>query len=317
MGIIQSLADYLVYDLFKLSMGSRLGESVNFFVYDSVKIILLLSIMIFVISVLRSFIPPEQVKNLLSGKRKFVGNFLAAVLGVLSPFCSCSTVPIFIGFVESGIPLGITFSFLITSPLVNEIALVMLLTLFGWRIALIYLISGMMIGIIGGIIIGRLKVADQVEESVYQMQLGEVKIEKLTWGQRFAYAKDAVVDIIKRIWIFIFIGIGIGALIHGYAPAELLSRYAGANNPLAVIIAVLLGIPLYSGAAGVIPVIHALIGKGVGMGTALAFMMAVVALSLPEIIILRKVIKPKLIGIFVTIVGISIIFTGYLFNIIL
>lgn len=315
--MIQRFADFLVYDLFKLAAESRLGESLNFFVYDSLKIIFLLSIMIFIISVVRSFFPPEKAKNLLSGKRLFLGNILAAILGVLSPFCSCSTVPIFIGFVESGIPLGVTFSFLITSPIVNEIALVMLFTLFGWEIALIYLVSGMLIGIIGGIIIGQLKVKDQVEEYVFQMQLGETQLEKLSWGQRFQFAKDAVIDIVKRIWLFVLIGIGIGALIHGYAPAELLSSYAGENNPFAVVIAVILGIPLYSNAAGVIPIIQALIGKGVGVGTALAFMMAVVALSVPEIIILRKVIKPKLLVIFVGIVGISIIFTGYLFNIIL
>lgn len=315
--MIQRFADFLVYDLLKLAAESRLGESLNFFVYDSLKIILLLSIMIFIISVVRSFFPPEKAKNLLSGKRLFLGNILAAILGVLSPFCSCSTVPIFIGFVESGIPLGVTFSFLITSPIVNEIALVMLFTLFGWKIALIYLVSGMLIGIIGGIIIGQLKVKDQVEEYVFKMQLGDTPLEKLSWGQRLQFAKDAVIDIVKRIWLFVLIGIGIGALIHGYAPAELLSSYAGENNPFAVVIAVILGIPLYSNAAGVIPIIQALIGKGVGVGTALAFMMAVVALSVPEIIILRKVIKPKLLVIFVGIVGISIIFTGYLFNIIL
>lgn len=315
--MIQRFADFLVYDLFKLAAESRLGESLNFFIYDSLKIILLLSIMIFIISVVRSFFPPEKAKNLLSGKRLFLGNILAAILGVLSPFCSCSTVPIFIGFVESGIPLGVTFSFLITSPIVNEIALVMLFTLFGWKIALVYLVSGMLIGIIGGIIIGQLKVKDQVEEYVYQMQLGETPLEKLSWSQRFQFAKDAVIDIVKRIWLFVLIGIGIGALIHGYAPAELLTSYAGENNPFAVVIAVILGIPLYSNAAGVIPIIQALIGKGVGVGTALAFMMAVVALSVPEIIILRKVIKPKLLVIFVGIVGVSIIFTGYLFNIIL
>lgn len=315
--MIEQFADLLVYKLFHIAEGTRLGESLHFFIYDSLKIIILLSIMIFAISVLRSFFPPERARQLLSGKKLFVGNFLASVLGVLSPFCSCSTVPIFIGFVESGIPLGVTFSFLITSPIVNEIALVMLFTLFGWKIATLYLISGMAIGIIGGIIIGNLKLEHLVEEYVYQIKMGEAHVDQLTWQQRFEFAKDAVVDIVKRIWIYVLIGIGIGALIHGYAPGDLLSQYAGDNNPFAVFVAVVLGIPLYSNAVGVIPVIQALIDKGVGVGTALSFMMAVVALSLPEIIILRKVIKPKLIALFVGIVGASIIFVGYLFNIVL
>lgn len=315
--MIQWFADFVVYQLFQITEGSKLGDALNFFIYDSLKIIVLLSLMIFTISFIRSYFPPERVQKFLSGKKLFVGNILASILGVLSPFCSCSTVPIFIGFVESGVPLGVTFSFLITSPIVNEIALVMLFSLFGLKIALLYLISGMVIGTIGGIIIGNLKMEKQVEDYVYQMKMGDIYIEELTLKDRFVYAKEAVLDIVKRIWIFILIGIGIGALIHGYAPGELLSRYAGENNPFAVFVAVLLGIPLYSNAVGVIPIIQALIGKGVAVGTALSFMMAVVALSLPEIIILRKVIKPKLIAIFVGIVGISIIFTGYLFNIIL
>ncbi|MCK4260674.1 MAG: permease [Halanaerobiales bacterium] len=315
--MLQWFADFVVYNLFNIAEGSKLGDAINFFIYDSLKIIILLSFMIFVISILRSFFPPERASQLLSGKKLFVGNVMASVLGVISPFCSCSTVPIFIGFVESGIPLGVTFSFLITSPIVNEIALVMLFTLFGWKIATLYLISGMLVGIVGGIIIGNLKLEKEVEEYVYEIKMGERHIEKMTWQQRFVFAKDAVVDIVKRIWIYVLIGIGIGALIHGYAPAELLSRYAGENNPFAIFVAVVLGIPLYSNAVGTIPIIQALIGKGVGVGTALSFMMAVVALSLPEMIILRKVIKPKLIGIFVAIVGVSIICVGYLFNIIL
>ncbi len=310
-------ADLVVYKLFNITEGTRLGESLDFFIYDSVKIIILLSVMIFAISVLRSFFPPEKAQQLLNGKRLFMGNFLASVLGVLSPFCSCSTVPIFIGFIESGIPLGVTFSFLITSPIVNEIALVMLFTLFGLKIAVLYLISGMIIGVVGGIIIGNLKLEREVEDYVYQIKMGEIHVEKLNWKQRLEFAWEAVHDIVNRIWIYVLIGIGIGAVIHGYAPAEVLSQYAGEDNPFAVFVAVVLGIPLYSNAVGVIPIIQALIGKGVGVGTALSFMMAVVALSLPEIIILRKVIKPKLVIIFVGIVGVSIIFTGYLFNIIL
>lgn len=315
--MIDQFANLIVYRLFNISEGTHLGDALHFFIYDSLKIIILLSLMIFAISVIRSFFPPERARQLLSGKKLFVGNFLASILGVLSPFCSCSTVPIFIGFVESGVPLGVTFSFLITSPIVNEIALVMLFTLFGWKIASLYLVTGMLVGIVGGIVIGNLNLEHLVEEYVYQIKMGEAYVEQLTWKQRFEFAWEAVVDIVKRIWIYVLIGIGLGAVIHGYAPADLLSQYAGENNPFAVFVAVVLGIPLYSNAVGVIPIIQALIDKGVGVGTSLSFMMAVVALSLPEIIILRKVIKPKLIATFVGIVGTSIILVGYLFNIVL
>ncbi|AGB42087.1 putative permease [Halobacteroides halobius DSM 5150] len=312
--MIDWFADLVVYNWFGLSKVTRWGESVHFFVYDTIKILLLLTVMIFFISIIRSFFPPEKTKKLLSHRRKYVGNTLAALLGIVTPFCSCSSVPIFIGFIESGVPLGITFSFLITSPIVNEVALVMLYSLFGWKIGTLYLISGLVVGIVGGIIIGSLGLEDEVEEYVYQIQMDEDEVEEKTWQDRIKYAKGEVKEIVGRVWKYVIIGIAIGALIHGYAPASLLAKYAGEGNPLSVIVAVLLGIPLYSNAVGTIPIAQALINKGVGLGTALSFMMATVALSFPEMVILRKVIKPKLIGIFIAVVGTAIIGVGYLFD---
>jgi hypothetical protein len=316
--MIKWFADLVIYNWLNFSEGTRLGESVHFFFYDTIKIIVLLSIMIFFISILRSFFPPEKTKKLLSNRGKFVGNFLASALGVVTPFCSCSSVPIFIGFIESGVPLGITFSFLITSPIVNEVALVMLYSLFGWKIGTLYLISGIVVGVVGGMIIGSMGLESEVEEYVYQIQIDDdEEIKELTWEQRIDYAKGEVKDIVGRVWKYVLVGIGIGALIHGYAPAEVLAKYAGEGNPLSVIVAVLIGIPLYSNAMGTIPIAQALLDKGVALGTALSFMMATTALSLPEMIILRKVIKTKLITIFITVVGIAIIGVGYMFNFIM
>ncbi|PRX27181.1 hypothetical protein BX659_11746 [Orenia metallireducens] len=320
--MIKWFADLVIYDWLGFDGATRLGESVHFFFYDTIKILFLLSVMIFFISILRSFFSPEKTKKLLSHRKKYVGNVLASILGVVTPFCSCSSVPIFIGFIESGVPLGITFSFLITSPIVNEIALVMLYSLFGWKIGTLYLISGVVVGVVGGIIIGALGLEDEVEEYVYQIQIndedqGEAlaqESKKEMWRRKIEFAKGEVKEIVGRVWKYVFIGIGIGALIHGYAPASLLAKYAGEGNPFAVILAVLFGIPLYSNAVGTIPIVQALMSKGVATGTALSFMMAVTALSLPAMIILRKVIKPKLITIFVTVVGLSIIGIGYLFN---
>ncbi|MEC9490514.1 MAG: permease [Halanaerobiales bacterium] len=312
--MIDAFADLLVYNWMGLDSATRLGESVHFFFYDTIKIIFLLSIMIFVISIIRSYFPPEKTKKLLSNYKKFTAHLMASILGVVTPFCSCSSVPIFIGFVESGIPLGVTFSFLITSPIVNEVALVMLYTIFGWKIGTLYLISGILVGVIGGIVIEKLGMEKYVEEYVYQISAGEDEIEELEWSDRITFAKEEVKEIVGRVWKYVIIGIGIGALIHGYAPADLLAQYAGPNNPLSVIAAVAVGIPLYANAVGTIPIVEALMGKGVALGTALSFMMATTALSLPAMIILRKVIKPKLITVFVTVVGVSIIGVGYMFN---
>ncbi|WP_058485386.1 permease [Defluviitalea phaphyphila] len=312
--------DYLVKlfveNILNISMETKLGSSVHFFFYDTIKIIILLGIMIFAISYIRSYFPPERTKKILEKFSGIIGNIMASLLGIVTPFCSCSSVPIFIGFVEAGIPLGVTFSFLITSPIVNEAAFVVLLGTLGWKIAVVYVITGVIVGIVGGVLIGSLKLEGEVEEYVYQIKAGEVEIEKLTHKQRIRFALDNVKDIIKRVWLFLLIGIGIGAFIHGWAPETLLAKYAGPNNPFAVIVAVVFGIPLYSNALGTIPIAQALIDKGVGIGTALSFMMATTALSLPEIILLKKVIKPKLIGVFVVITGIAIILVGYLFNLI-
>lgn len=316
-GWLSDLVKLLIEKGFHLKMGTRLGESVHFFFFDTTKIIILLSLMIFLISYIRSYFPIERSKKMIEKFGGISGNIMASLLGIVTPFCSCSSVPLFIGFVEAGIPIGVTFSFLITSPIVNEAAFAVLLGSFGWKIAGIYVVTGVLVGIIGGIIIQALHMEKEVEEYVYHIQTAEIEVTTMTQKEHLQFAKDSVVEIVQKVWIFLIIGIGIGALIHGWAPAPLLSKYAGPNNPIAVLVAVISGIPLYSNALGTIPIAEALIQKGVGIGTALAFMMAVTALSLPEMIILRKVIKPKLIAAFVIITGIAIILVGYLFNILL
>ncbi len=311
------LADWVTVGLFKLEVGTHLHGSLHFFIYDSLKIIVLLSFMIFTISLIRSFFPPERVKLMLGKTNGLFKHLLAASLGVLSPFCSCSTVPIFIGFVESGIPLGVTFTFLVTSPIVNEIAIGFLIMSFGLKVALTYTLAGMFIGMFSGYIIDKLHLEHLVESYIYEMQAGETIVPEMTTRDRIEFAVQNVKDITGRVWKFVLIGIGIGALVHGYAPADILATYAGPDQPLAVFVAVATGIPLYSNAVGTIPIVEALILKGVGVGTALAFMMSVVALSLPEVILLKQVIKPKLIAIFIGITGFGILSVGYLFNAIL
>jgi uncharacterized membrane protein YraQ (UPF0718 family) len=315
--MLKSIADHIVYQWMGIAPSTTLGDALDFFFYDTMKIFLLLVTIIFVVAIIRSYFPPEKAKKLLSNKREYVGNFLAALLGIVTPFCSCSAVPLFIGFLESGLPLGVTFSFLISSPTVNEVALVMLWGLFGWKIALIYVSTGVAIAFFSGIIMGKMKLEHLVEEYVYQIKMGESEIAEPSWWERVGYAKDYTIDILKRVCPYVLVGIGVGAWIHGYAPIDFIVKYAGPNNPFAVIIAVLIAIPLYSNAAGTIPIVQALVEKGMPLGTALAFMMAVVAISTPEMIILRKVIKPKLIAIFTGVVTISIIIIGYLFNMIL
>jgi uncharacterized membrane protein YraQ (UPF0718 family) len=311
---LEHLVDLLVEKGFGLSLESHLGGSIQFFIFDVIKILILLCVMIFLISWVRSFFPPERVRALLKRFPGPVKHLMASLLGVVSPFCSCSTVPLFIGFVEAGIPLGVTFSFLITSPIVNEAAFVVLLASFGWKVAVVYLVVGVVIGVFAGMLIGVLGLESQVESYVREMQTGEQTYHKLGNKQRLMFAWGNVKDIIRRIWIFLLIGIGLGAAIHGWAPQDWLATHAGPHNPLAVVIATVVAVPLYSNAVGTIPIAEALIGKGVGMGTAMAFMLATVALSFPEMILLRKVIRPKLIGIFAGIVTAGIILTGYLFN---
>lgn len=315
---IQPLANWLSFDLFGFAHGSRLGESVAFFLYDVPKILLLLSGMIFLISIIRTFFSPERTRALLGGKRQGIGNILAAMLGIVTPFCSCSAVPLFIGFVESGIPLGVTFSFLIAAPTINEVAVVMLFGLFGWKVAGLYITSGLIIAIIAGWIIGRFKLERYVEDFVWELQVaGGAEGEKLSWEDRVRRAGESVREIVGKVWLYVVVGIAVGAGIHGYVPDAALAGIMGKQAWWSVPAAVLLGVPLYSNAAGVIPIVSALMEKGASLGTVLAFMMSVVGLSLPEVIILRRVLKPQLIGVFVGTVALAIIITGYLFNLVL
>jgi uncharacterized membrane protein YraQ (UPF0718 family) len=317
--MLKEFAHYLVHSAFGMAQGTRLSDALEFFIYDTIKIFLLLSVIIFAVSIVRSYFPPERTKRILSHKKQFIGNILAALLGVVTPFCSCSAVPLFIGFVEAGVPLGVTFSFLISSPMVNEVAVVLLWGLFGWKIALIYMGTGLLVAIIAGVIIGKLKLEKWVEEYVYKIKsLGiAADIAKQAFKDRLIYARENTADILKKVWVYVLVAIGIGGFIHGYVPEDFLVTYAGPQNPFGVPVAVALGVPLYSNAAGVIPIVYALMEKGMSMGTVLAFMMAVTALSLPEMIILKKVLKLQLLAVFVGIMTVTIIGVGYLFNLIL
>ncbi|MEI7816280.1 MAG: permease [Desulfuromonadales bacterium] len=310
-------ADYITFDLLKLTPGTQLSEAINFFLYDTTKIFLLLATIIYFVAIIRTSFSPEKTKLLLSHKREYVGNILAALLGIVTPFCSCSAVPLFIGFVESGVPLGVTFSFLISSPMVNEVALIMLWGLFGWKIALIYIGSGLLVAILAGIIIGKLQMEKYVQDYVWEMQVGNTEIKPLSFREKLNYASKYTLDLLKKIWPYVVVGVGLGAFIHGFVPQDFLVRWAGRDNPFAVPIAVALGVPLYSNAAGVIPIVHALMEKGMAIGTVLAFMMAVTALSLPEAIILKNVLKNRLLAVFFGIVAVAIVLVGYLFNAIL
>jgi uncharacterized protein len=312
--MLGSLSKFIVYDLIGLTTDTHLAGALEFFIYDTIKIFILLSVIIFAVSFIRSFFPPEKTRKILSHKREFVGNILAALLGVVTPFCSCSAVPLFIGFIEGGVPLGVTFSFLISSPMVNEVAIVLLFGLFGWKITAIYIGTGLAVALAGGYIIGKLKLERWVEEYVYQIHVGEAQATQPAFKERLEYARGNTKDILVKIWFYVIIAIAFGGLIHGYVPEDFLVKYAGKDNVFAVPIAVLLGVPLYSNAAGVIPIVYALMQKGLSLGTTLAFMMAVTALSLPEMIILRKVLKMKLLAIFVGIMTVTIIAVGYLFN---
>lgn len=313
--MFSGLSRYIVYDLLRLPQGGKLAAALDFFLYDTAKIFILLAVIIFAISFIRSFFPPERTRTILSHKKQFIGNVLAALLGVVTPFCSCSAVPLFIGFVEGGVPLGVTFSFLISSPMVNEVAIVLLWGLFGWKITAIYIGTGLLVAISGGFVIGKLKLEKWVEEYVYNMHLGEAQpILTQTFRERIDYAKFNTKDILGKIWLYVIIAIALGGFIHGYVPEDFLVRYAGKGNWYAVPLAVLLGVPLYSNTAGVIPIVYALMQKGLTLGTTLAFMMAVTALSLPEMIILRKVLKVKLLAVFVGIMTVTIMAVGYLFN---
>jgi len=312
-------SDWLVYDVFRMSAGARITEAVRFFIFDFPKVLLLLILISFAVGIIRSYFTPDKTRRALAGKRTFTGNVLASVLGIVTPFCSCSAIPMFIGFVESGVPLGITFSFLISSPMINEVAVVMLYGMFGWQVALIYILMGLIIAITSGWVIGRLKLEKWVEDWVYATQLGEGDIseDKLTFDDRIKFGYDSMIGIVKKVWLYIAIGIAIGAGMHGYVPAEFLSSFMGKANWYAVPLATLIGIPLYSNAAGILPIVAVLVEKGAAIGTALSFMMATIALSLPEMIMLRKILKLPLILSFIGIVGVGIMIVGFLFNIII
>lgn len=312
--MFEYFADLVVYRWLGLAPDNPFAAALHFFVYDTPKILLLLAVAIFIITVIRSYFPPEKTKKFLSRRHTFLGNILAALIGIMTPFCSCSAVPLFIGFIEAGVPLGVTFSFLISSPMVNEVALVMLLGMFGWQVALLYAATGVTIAIVAGYAIGRLGLENLVEEYVYQIHSGDVMTYEPTFRERCQMAGDFTADLLKKIGPYILVALAIGGFIHGYVPDDFLVAYAGRGNPLAVPLVVLLGVPLYNSSSGMVPIIYALIEKGLPLGTALAFMMAVSAISFPEMIILRKVLKPKLIGIFAGILAVAVVITGYLFN---
>ncbi|WP_431858656.1 permease [Azospirillum sp.] len=309
------LSDWVVARL-PLTPGSAVAEAVRFFVYDTPKVLMLLTLVVFAMGVVRSYFSPERTRALLAGRREGIGNGAAAALGIVTPFCSCSAVPLFIGFVSAGVPLGVTFSFLIAAPMINEVALGLLLALVGWRVALAYLAFGLAVAMVSGWVIGRLRLEGWLEPWVLAVRAGtaDLPVREMTTTDRILAGIEAVRDIVGRVWAWIIAGIAVGALIHGYAPADLLAAIMGREAWWSVPAAVLVGIPMYSNAAGIIPVVEALIGKGAAIGTVLAFMMSVTALSLPETIILRKVLTARLIAVFVGVVGLGILAVGFLFN---
>jgi len=313
--VIQPLADWISYSALGLARDSRLGTSLAFFLYDVPKILLLLSGMVFAISIVRTFFSPERTRALLGGRREGVGNIFAALLGIVTPFCSCSAVPLFIGFVESGIPLGVTFSFLIAAPTINEVAVILLFGLFGWKVAALYITSGLVVAIVAGFIIGRLKMEKYVEDFVWKIQhTADMTEEKLNWADRIERAWESVKEIVGKVWLYVVVGIAVGAGIHGYVPEDALASILGKQAWWSVPAAVLIGIPLYSNAAGIVPIVGTLIEKGASVGTALAFMMSVIGLSLPEAVILKRVLKMPLLITFFAVIAVAIMLTGYMFN---
>ncbi|MGZ9135506.1 MAG: permease [Candidatus Deferrimicrobiaceae bacterium] len=314
---LPAFSRWFTFSLVGLAPGNRLSSAVEFFVFDGPKVLLLLTLVVFGVGVVRSFFTPERARRILSGKRESAGNVLASLLGIVTPFCSCSAVPLFIGFVTSGVPLGVTFSFLVSAPMVNEVALVLLYGLFGWKVAAIYAGTGLVIAMVSGWMIGRLGMERYVEEWVYAAPAGVDDGDEgpdLSWRDRVDYGHDAVRDIVGKVWPWVLAGIAVGAGIHGYVPENFMAAIMGADAWWSVPLAVLIGIPMYSNAAGIIPVVQALLGKGAALGTVLAFMMAVIGLSLPEMIILRKVLKVRLIATFAGVVGVGILIVGYVFN---
>lgn len=315
---LPELARFLTADLLGLDPASRLGSAIEFFLYDTPKVLLLLALVVFGVGIVRSYFDPERTRRILAGRREFTGNVMAALLGTVTPFCSCSAVPLFIGFVAAGVPLGVTFSFLVSAPMVNEIAVVLLYGLLGWKVAALYVGMGLAVAVASGWVIGRLKMEAHMEDWVRSIRAGEAKPEeKMTFRQRVVYGLESVQDILGKVWVYVVVGIIVGACIHGYVPEGFLAGIMGKGAWWSVPVAVAIGIPMYSNAAGIVPVVQALLEKGAALGTVLAFMMSVIALSLPEVVILRKVLKPRLIIVFVGVVGLGILLVGYLFNLII
>lgn len=310
--------DFLVDRVFQLEGGKHLTEAIRFFVFEVPKVIMLLALIVFFVGILRTFFTPERTRAALAGKKTFTGNVMAALLGVVTPFCSCSAIPLFLGFVEAGVPLGITFSFLIASPMINEVAIILLLGMFGWKVTLIYIVTGLVIAIIAGWIIGQLKLEKWIEDWVYKAKLGQADetSEKLSLDDRIHSGFRAVKEIVSKVWVYVAIGIAVGAGAHGYVPEDFMVSLMGKSAWYSVPLSILIGVPLYSNAAGIIPIVSVLIEKGAALGTSLAFMMAVIGLSLPEMIILRKVLKLPLILVFVGVVATGIMMVGFLFNMI-
>jgi uncharacterized protein len=315
---LQPVTNWLIDDLMGLPENSHLTESIRFFAFEYPKVLLLLILIIFFVGILRTFFTPERTRKALEGKTHFTGNVLASLLGIVTPFCSCSAIPLFLGFVESGVPLGVTFSFLIAAPMINEVAVILLFGLFGWKTALIYVATGLFIAITAGWAIGKLKLEHWVEDWVYKTRFGNVnpEEEKLTWSRRITLGYDAVKEIVGKVWLYVAIGIVVGAGAHGYVPAEFMASFMGKSAWYSVPLSVVIGVPLYSNAAGIVPIVSVLLEKGASLGTSLAFMMSVIGLSLPETIILRKVLKLPLILTFVGIVAMGIMIVGFLFNLI-
>ena len=308
------LVELLVEKVFGLSMDSRIGGSVHFFIYDVIKIFILLSVLIFIISYIQSYFPPERTKKILGKFKGIKGNILGALLGTITPFCSCSSIPIFIGFTSAGLPLGVTFSFLISSPMVDIASLLLLMSFFGGKIAIAYVVAGLILAVIGGTVIEKLGMEKYIEDFVWGAQNADIQADGMTRKERIDFSKEQVKDIFKQVWLYVLLGVGIGAAIHNWIPQSFIEKVLGQNNPFSVLIATFIGIPIYADIFGTIPIAEALVAKGVGIGTVLAFMMGVTTLSLPSMTMLSKVVKPKLLGIFIAIVTIGIIIIGYSFN---
>lgn len=313
---LQPITDWFIDSVLVLEKGAKLTEALRFFVFEMPKVMMLLGLIIFIVGIIRSFFSPERTRKLLEGKSTFTGNVLASLLGIVTPFCSCSAIPLFLGFVESGVPLGVTFSFLIAAPMINEVAVILLLGLFGWKTALIYVLTGLIIAIVSGWVIGKLKLEHWVQDWVYNTKIGndDSEDEKLSLSKRIGLGYDAVKEIVGKVWIYVALGIAVGAGAHGFVPQDFMVALMGKSAWYSVPLSVLIGVPLYSNAAGIVPIVSVLIEKGASLGTSLAFMMSVIGLSLPEMIILKKVLKLPLILTFVGIVATGIIVVGYLFN---